>query len=282
MDMKNIIEEIVNASQKTPEPTDRIGEDGLVYCGKCGECKEAMYDFGTEQMHKVHVMCRCEREAYQKQQDEFKRIERNERIERNKKICIQDAALIDSNFEHDDGSLPQLASARRYVDSWNIRKANNDGLLLWGDVGTGKTFYAACIANALIEKDVSVLMTNFTKILNSLSGSTADYKNAFVSDLVKYELLIIDDFGVERNTEFALEQVHNIIDERYKTKLPLIVTTNLTLNDFKTPQDTAHQRIYDRILSMCVPVRIKSENHRLKDRADKVISCRDLFEGTGR
>lgn len=140
---------------------------------------------------------------------------------------IHDRALLESCFENDDGSTPQIALAKEYVESWQERKASNDGLLLWGNVGTGKTYFAACIANALIEQGVPVLMTNFSKILNQLSGLYADEKNEFISSMMRYQLLVIDDFGIERNTEYALEQVYNVIDERYKTNLPLIVTTNL-------------------------------------------------------
>lgn len=68
-----------------------------------------------------------------------------------------------------------------------------------------------------------------------------------VDRLCSYPLLIIDDFGIERGTEYALEQVYNIIDARYRSKKPLIVTTNLTLTDLKNPQDVAHARIYDRL-----------------------------------
>ena len=67
--------------------------------------------------------------------------------------------------------------------------------------------------------------------------------------MVGHPLLIIDDLGIERNSEFALEQVYNVIDSRYCKMLPLIVTTNLGLNEMKsTDLDTAHQRIYSRIL----------------------------------
>lgn len=67
-------------------------------------------------------------------------------------------------------------------------------------------------------------------------------------------LLVIDDFGMERGTEYALEQIYNIIDSRYRSRKPLIVTTNLTLTELKNPQDTAHARIYDRLLELCTPI----------------------------
>lgn len=72
--------------------------------------------------------------------------------------------------------------------------------------------------------------------------------------LCRYPLLIIDDFGMERGTEYALEQIYSIVDSRYRSQKPLIVTTNLTLDEIRHPQDTAHARIYDRLLEMCVPI----------------------------
>ena len=72
--------------------------------------------------------------------------------------------------------------------------------------------------------------------------------------LCGYPLLVIDDFGMERGTEYALEQIYNIIDSRYRSRKPLIVTTNLTLTELKKTQDTAHARIYDRLLELCIPI----------------------------
>ena len=98
------------------------------------------------------------------------------------------------------------------------------------------------------------MMTNFSRILNEMTSYQAD-KNQIIQNLVDYPLLIIDDLGIERNSEFALEQVYNVIDSRYCKMLPLIVTTNLGLNEMKsTDLDTAHQRIYSRILEMCVGI----------------------------
>ena len=58
-----------------------------------------------------------------------------------------------------------------------------------------------------------------------------------------------------------------MIDSRYRSGKPLIVTTNLTLDGLHNPEDTAHSRIYDRLLSMCVPVRFTGENFRQENRA---------------
>ena len=149
------------------------------------------------------------------------------------------------------------------------------GLLLWGNVGTGKTFFAACIANALVEKHISVRMTNFSTILNDLFSETD--KNKYLERLNDHNLLIIDDLGIERDTEYALEQVYNIIDTRYKSGKPLIITTNLTLEELKNPIDVAHKRIYDRVLGMCVPVMFNGSNFRNQEAANKMETARKLF-----
>ena len=80
--------------------------------------------------------------------------------------------------------------------------------------------------------------------------------------MYKRQLLIIDDLGIERNTEYALEQVYAVIDERYKTGLPLIITTNLTISQLRNPEDVAHARIYSRVLEMCTPVHVPGHDRR--------------------
>ena len=104
---------------------------------------------------------------------------------------------------------------------------------------------ALTIANALMEREISVCMTNFALILNDLAASYKD-RNEYIARFCSFPLLILDDFGMERGTEYGLEQVYNVIDSRYRSRKPLIVTTNLTLEELQNPEDTAHARIYDR------------------------------------
>ena len=98
-----------------------------------------------------------------------------------------------------------------------------------------------------------MLMTNIPTILNRLTGMFAEDRAAFISGLDDYRLLILDDLGVERNTEYALEQIFLVIDSRYRSRKPLIVTTNLKLEEIKKPPGLAHARIYDRIMERCAP-----------------------------
>ena len=180
-----------------------------------------------------------------------------------------DWAMQHWTFENDHGQNPQMHLAQRYVDYWPEMRGKNVGLLLWGGVGTGKSFMAGCIANALMEQEVAVYMTNFARILNELNSSFSG-RNDIVDKLCCYPLLIIDDFGMERGTEYALEQVYNIVDSRYRSQKPLIVTTNLTLDEIRHPQDTAHARIYDRLLEMCVPISCIGVSFRKENAQEKL------------
>ena len=208
------------------------------------------------------IRCKCQQELYEQEETKRKLLEKQAEIERMKASGLQDKALYDYTFDKDNGINPEMAYAHKYAENWEDMKANSSGLLLWGNVGTGKSFFAGCIANALLEKGVPVLMTNFSRILNTLTGMHFEDRNQFIDSLNRYSLLIIDDLGIERNSEFVLEQVFNVIDSRYRSKKPLIVTTNLTLTELNNAPDVAHRRIYDRILERCAPIRINNRNIR--------------------
>ena len=126
--------------------------------------------------------------------------------------------------------------------------------------------------------EVPVCMTNFATIFNDLAASFSG-RNEYISRLCSFPLLIIDDFGMERGTEYGLEQVYNVIDSRYRSRKPLIVTTNLTLEELQHPEDTAHARIYDRLLEMCSPLCFTGENLRKAAAQGKMERLKRLLAG---
>lgn len=265
----------------TPKPLlegeYRNEADGLIYCAKCHTPRQHRIQL-NDRILLPTVRCRCQQEAYEKEEAERKHHEFLMQVSRLKTNGLQDKSLRDYTFANDKGYNPEIQKAHDYVAHWEEMKAKSLGLLLWGDVGTGKSFFAGCIANALLEKGIPVLMTNFSRILNTLTGMYSDDRNQFIDSLNKYSLLIIDDLGIERGTEFSLEQVFNVIDSRYRSKKPMIVTTNLTLDKLKHPGDLAHARIYDRILECCVPLKINNQNIRELNAAANMQEARKLFD----
>lgn len=101
-------------------------------------------------------------------EQEYRSLQRLMEIADLRQKGIQDTHLLDWNFRVAEDT-PYVQMGKRYVNNWQQVKAENLGLLFWGDVGTGKSFLAACIANGLLDQGVSVMMTNFTRILNKLS-----------------------------------------------------------------------------------------------------------------
>ena len=261
--MRKFTEELTNqVPTRELQPDEYFHEsDHLIYCAKCHTPRQGRYTL-QGRVFMPPIRCKCQQELYEQEETKRKLLEKQEEIERMKASGLQDKSLYDYTFEKDTGINPEMHLAHKYVENWDDMKARSSGLLLWGNVGTGKSFFAGCIANALLEKGVPVLMTNFSRILNTLTGMHFEDRNQFIDSLNRYSLLIIDDLGIERNSEFALEQVFNVIDSRYRSKKPLIVTTNLTLTELNNAPDVAHRRIYDRILERCAPIRINNRNIR--------------------
>ncbi len=252
--------------------------DNLIYCTNCNTPRQKRIEIPLSSgLCTVPVLCDCrakENEEYRKN-EELK--EHNRIAEQLRNSGIQDRKMLEWTFENADTSTPSMVIAKKYVEKFDEIEKENIGLLLWGDVGTGKSYLAGCIANALIDKEVSVKMTNFGIILADMTNLKTD-KALYIKEINKYKLLIIDDFGMERDTAFALEQVYNVIDSRYTTSKPLIVTTNLMLDEMKnTAVHTDYRRIYDRILEMCTPIRFEGESRRKGNSDRKMNILRDIL-----
>ena len=276
--MNELLSSLLERHVKT-EPSDNeyVGEDGLFFCKKCHTPTQCRIEIGGRQ-HTVSCICRCRKEELKETERRMAEVDRRCYINSLKASGIQDRALYDWTFTN-AADNPSIRMAKRYVENWQEAKKNNLGLLLWGDVGTGKSFTAACIANALLENGVPVLMTNFSKILNQMGGIYSNERYKYIASFSAFELLIIDDLGIERNTEYALEQVYAIIDERYKTGKPLIITTNLTIAQIRDAEDVAHARIYSRVLELCTPVQVRGADRRAEIGRDKQALVKEILCG---
>ena len=239
------------------------GDDGLLHCLICHKNVQTEVEFmGKKKI--VRCICDCRK----KELDAFYEREKQDNIARQRNVCFSESEMKKWNFKNDDRRNADLSDAMlKYVKNFEDFKKEGTGLLLHGDVGTGKTFYAACVANALVDEGYTVLMTNFAKLTNTLFGMK-EGKQEYIDNLNKYKLLIIDDLGIERKTEFMQEQVYNIIDSRYRTALPFIITSNLSLEEIANTTDIAYARIYDRILERCFPIKVSGKSRR-KDEFNK-------------
>ncbi len=264
------------ASNSNVDSTDYIGNNGLLYCGKCHTPKQVEVELLGE-IRRPYCMCKCETEAYQREREQAKAIQLREEIERNKETGFLDINITDYSFDKDDNRNPvESERAKRYVENFDRMKELSTGLMFLGSTGTGKSFLAACIASELIEQGYKCLMTNFPRIINEITG-LYEGKQAYIDSFNQYELLVIDDMAIERDTEYAAEIVHNIIDSRYRSGLPLIITTNLTVEEFAHPKDVRKARLYSRLKEMCVPVPITGKDRRNEKAALRNPEVRELL-----
>ena len=270
---------IAAAAVASPQNPGDYFHDGLLYCGQCGTPKQCRKNIlGREIV--VSCLCKCATQNRDAEEAERRKEEEADRIMRLRTAGIAAQAFRNARFDQDDGqNAAPMSTVRRSAARWAACGQTNIGLMLYGGVGTGISFAAACLANDLIGRKIPVCMTNLSGILNALGGIQLEEKSAFIDDLAKYPLLILDDFGMERQTEYALEQVFNVVDTRYRSGKPLIITTNLSLSEMKNPKSRDLARIYDRVLEMCAPVNFGNNGRRSEIASEKMQQAAQILRG---
>lgn len=264
------------------EEGDYIGQDALLYCGKCQTKKERKIKWYDGTTHKVRIMCKCEIEQEREKKEQLEKEEEMRSIQRAKISSMMDDTFQTANFlsfKERVENEKHLRIAQNYCRDFKIMYERNQGLLFYGTVGTGKSYTAACIANYLLEHHTSVVMTSFVRILQEMQGFDREREEAFVNKLNTVKLLIIDDLGAERSTDYALEKVYGVIDNRYRARKPLILTTNLTLRQMQETTDVRYERIYDRIFEMCYPLEFIGVSWRKREAAQRFEETTKILEG---
>lgn len=263
-----------------------VGEDGLLRCSVCGERTQKILSFPTfngadgKKDTIVHVMCACEKKKQMEYERKNREMDDMRAIEGLRKLSLMDAKLMKarlSSFTATEDNARLLKIVQNYIANFDKMYADSQGLLLWGPVGTGKSYAAAVIANELLDRKTSVVMTSFIKILKEVGTFDAD--SGKIEKINNAKLLIIDDLGAERGTDYTLERVYDIIDSRYRSNKPIILTTNLTMEQMKECSDIRYNRIYDRIFEMCYPVKVTGLSWRKREAASRYADTKKLLEG---
>ena len=273
-------------------PGDFTDEEGLLVCGVCHERRQCIMQVSSPALEdqkatkplKVTRQCRCEREqeAKEKRREEDKRA--MEQVNRLRKASLIDEKFRDATFDKfqiTKSNARNLKLCRRYAEAFDEMLEKNQGLIFWGDVGTGKTFAAACIANDLLSRGIPVAMTSLVKLLEVVQRGE-DKESDIIASLNSAKLVIFDDLGAERSTDYGLEKIYNIIDSRYRRKLPMLLTTNLTIEEMKQEVDRRYKRIYDRVFEICYPMQFTGQSWRKKEASqrfrgmERLLGCEEV------
>lgn len=249
-----------NADAQAETDSEYLAEDGLLHCKVCGGKRQTIITPPFEGAKPRTVRCWC---GCPTAQDVAKEREKQIKLEQHRSVCFRGVEEMSGcTFDRDDGKGdPQLVQAARlYAEQFPQHLGSGMGLLYYGGVGTGKTFLAACIANAVLAQGYKVKMTNFATVADEMWA--VEDKAAYIADLAKYPLLILDDLGVERKSEYMQEMVYKIVNARYVAGNPVIVTTNLTPDELTKTADMGYQRTYDRLLEKCLPINVDGRSRR--------------------
>lgn len=256
---------------------DYRNEDGLLMCGKCHTQKECVLTQSDGTTRTVHCACDCSVEQHKREDEEKRKRARMQYLDSMRRTGFPDAEMREWTFAKSDHADQRTESiARKYVANFNVMREQGTGLLLCGQVGTGKSFLAAAIANELISQGTPCLMTNFSRLISRISEKFGGDQK-YLDDLNRFDLLIIDDLGAERDSDFTWEKVMNVIDARYRAGLPLIITTNLGSKDFADRGDIRRQRVFSRLKEMCICLEVKGSDRRVKKMQDKLQTAKSLL-----
>lgn len=268
------------AKENARHADDYVGEDGLLYCAKCNTRRQMPLNIPLPGygMRIVPVLCKCDVERRDAEEAMRRAYEEQERIKRLRHMGITDAAYMGMTLDADDGLDKKMGNVvRKYIDNRNEVEADNIGLLLHGDTDGGKTFWAAAIANAMIDNGMSAMVTTIPDLVKAMHANYEENKQQVLNQIRNVRFLILDDIGFERRTPYASEKMYEIINARYLAKKPLIVTTNLTLEQIKNPSDMDYKRVFSRIIEMTTPIHVAGMERRQKIAREKSAALRDML-----
>lgn len=255
-----------NTAKKVPTDlaNTETGSDGFLYCTICGGKRQTKVDLPDGTTMKAPCLCKCMTE----------KAEESVRMQAEKEHAMEiadlraaafagmDKCMANFTFAADDRANPKVsAGMQSYCENFPRLRRDGKGILLYGDVGTGKSFFAACIVNELVSKGYRCRMTTFSRLTNQISAIWNGKMN-FIDELATLDLISIDDLGVERDTEYMNEHITTIVDTLYRAKVPMVITSNFSPQQMTEECDIRRKRIYDRLLERCHPVMMVGESRR--------------------
>lgn len=251
------------------EQGDYYGEDGLLRCGTCDEPKEQLSPMG-ERSVVTPRQCACRRIESERREREEKAREHAAKADKMRRECFPYPALFDMTFSNDDGKNKALfGKCQKYVEHFDRFKAAGVGLLLAGDVGGGKTYAAASIANALIDNGRSVVFTSLATLGGKMAENYGNDRLEILRDITRHDLVILDDLGVERTTPTMNENVYQVVNALEMAKTPVIYTTNIDPKAMHAETDPDRKRIYSRIFASCRLVVVGGVDRRRESTREK-------------
>ncbi|AFV18366.1 primosomal protein DnaI [Bacillus thuringiensis Bt407] len=214
--------------------------------------------------NKILPTCECVVEREEAKIREAQNFAKKREIEKLFSISNLGERFSKSTFESfldRNGSETAYKVAVKYVKTF--KEWDGESLMLWGDPGNGKTHLAAAIVNELSKKGYIVVFQSVPELLQRIrrtfNSENKENETQIMRALLECDLLILDDIGAEKTTEWVEEKLFNIIDGRYRKELPTLYTSNLEPKELK---NQVGKRSYDRMVETSLTVKNEAASYR--------------------
>ena len=261
----NDLLDMIAENFRRPDGADYLDPvTNLVTCGKCGTPKE--YDLGEEFGHrKMPVRCACQKERDEAEENADRLRRAQDLAAERRERCFRSVRLKEASFERDDSPSSKASEfCREYAENFAKMKDEGRGIVLYGPVGTGKSYLAAAICNRVIDLGHTAAIRSITELAEDLTRFDRGISDEAKRLLTNVELVVFDDLGTERSSDFMREGVQRVVDMRYNSALPMIFTTNYSSEKMKQMSTVEEQRLFSRILECCDFVRLDGADRRKK------------------
>lgn len=239
------------------EPGDFRDADGVLVCGTCAKPKETPDGFPIVHEHQLGALNR--RRLTAEEEAERARVLRS-RCFSGGFADLAERCTLDRLASDTDPAAAE-ALLRFVRDFGREYRRQGRGLLLHGPQGRGKTFMAAAACNALVDAGYRCLMTSLKDIRGRIEQKYGTEATE-LERLRRKDLVVLDDLFRERDTEWGRELSQTVVDELYRNRVSVVVTTNAGADSISLPR-TAHAAfVLDRLKERCERVEVGGPNRR--------------------
>ena len=275
VDLKQLISNIVI-------DTDDKMHKQCKFCGKLLGIKDYMVLYENnfiENIATAYSRCNCEEankiwkqydEIIEKEKLKEFNLKQIDKLFKNNNLGKRQLNSTFKNYKITDKNKNAYENAKKYTNKL-INGETNMGLFITVTYGVGKTYLASCIANETIKNNITVIFGTLIQLLDFIKDTYKDYNTSDKEYLDLYssiDLLIIDDLGKEKPTEWVLEKLFLIVNNRYNNYLPIVITTNYNRNQLRerlcaNKNYSIVDSIISRLYGMCAGIELIDKDYRM-------------------